>query len=111
MYNKSTEMPTGRCTVTVMNPKNNKSYETEFAVIANNHCPPRLGSPSSQQVELIQVKHEHILAVRQTEKENGAFLTKDILLQQYPDVFNGTGKIDGIYHLDRGESCTSCSPT
>ena len=26
-------------------------------------------------------------------------LTKDKLLQQYPDVFNGTGKIDGKYHL------------
>ena len=41
------------------NPKNNKSYETEFVVIANNHFPPRLGSPSSQQMEL-QVKHENI---------------------------------------------------
>ena len=80
MY-KSTETPTGRCTVAVMNSKNNKSYETEFVVIANNHCPPRLGSPSIQQMELIQVKHEHILAVRQTERENGAFLTKDTLLQ------------------------------
>ena len=59
MYNKSTEMPTGRCTVAVMNPKNNKSYETEFVVIANNHCPPHLGNPSSQQMEL-QVKHENI---------------------------------------------------
>ena len=59
MYNKSTEMPTGRCTVAVMNPKNNKSYETEFVVIANNHCPTHLGNPSSQQMEL-QVKHENI---------------------------------------------------
>ena len=40
MYNRSTETPTGRCTVTVTNPKNNKSYETKFVVIANNHYPP-----------------------------------------------------------------------
>ena len=50
-------------------------------------------------MELIQGKHENILAVGQTERENGALLTKDKLLQQYPDVFNGTGKIDGKYHL------------
>lgn len=51
-------------------------------------------------MELIQGKHENILAVGQTERKNGALLTKDKLLQQYLDVFNGTGKIDGKYHLD-----------
>ena len=59
MYNRSTETPTGRCTIKVTNLKN-KSYETDFVVIANNNCPPLLGRPSSQQMELIQAKHENI---------------------------------------------------
>lgn len=92
MYNRSIETPTGHCTDTVTNPKNNKSYGTEFVVIANHNCPPLLGSPSSQQMELIQVQHENILAVGQTEKEKNTFLKKDTLLQQYPDVFSGTAR-------------------
>ena len=76
-------------------PKNNKSYQTEFVVLANNNCTP---SPSSQQMDLIKVRHENILAVVQ--KEHTEPLTTDMLMQQYRDIFSGTGKVDGKYHLE-----------
>lgn len=97
MYNKSTETPIGHCTVNVTSPKN-KSYQTEFVVLANNNCTPLLGGHSSQQIDLIKVRHKNILAVVQ--KEHTEPLNTDMLMQQYRDIFSGTGKIDGKYHLE-----------
>ena len=104
MYNKSTETPLGQLTIRVMNPQNSKSYETEFVVLSNSNCTPLLGSPSSQQMELIKVHHDNILAL--AHEMQAESLIKDKLMQQHPDVFHGTGRIAVKYHLEIDEEAT-----
>ena len=97
MHNKTTVQPLGLCQVELRNSKNGKWYEAKFTVL-KEECTPLLGSETIQQMNLIQVRFENILSL---ETETGKIpLSKDSLLSKYPDVFEGTGKFEGSYHLE-----------
>ena len=124
MYNQSTIKPLGHCWIKMVNPKNGKRYKAEFVVV-EAECMPLLGSRAIQQMELITVRHENILTVTKscsasTERfsisnnpqasakpsvklhsvEKRRLITREVLLQEYSDVFEGTGLIAGEYHID-----------
>ena len=97
MHNKKTVQPLGVCHLELCNSKNGNLYQAEFAVV-EEECTPLLGSETIQQMELIQVRFQNILALEtKTEK---ILLRKDLVLAKYPDVFQGTRKLEGPYHLE-----------
>ena len=57
-----------------------------------------LGGKTTQEIHLIQVHFENILSLDLTSE--GKTLTKELLIAKFPDVFNGTGKLHGPYHLE-----------
>ncbi|CAB4036907.1 Hypothetical predicted protein, partial [Paramuricea clavata] len=96
MYNKATVQPVGQCVLQLKNEKTGKSYETEFVVLKQERT-PLLGSETIQQMSLITVRYENILLL--SVKSSKTALTKDTLMEQYSDVFQGTGKFDEQYHV------------
>lgn len=94
MYNKTTVTPLGQCTLEVHNPKNHKMYQVDFVVVDGNRCMPILGSPTIQEMDLIKVQQHNILSVEANP------VTQEVLLKDYPDVFQGTGKLEGQYNLE-----------
>ena len=56
-----------------------------------------LGSETIQQTDLIQVRLENILSLMASPHKE--LLTKEKLADQFPDVFQGTGKLSEPYHL------------
>ena len=96
MYNQRTLKPLGQCTLQLHNRKTDRSYCTEFLVLKEQST-PLLGSETIQQMDLIQVRFENILSlVASPHKEP---LTKEKFADQFPDVFQGTGKLSEPYHL------------
>ena len=90
MYNQTTLKPLGRCTLELHNCKTDKSYCTEFMVLKKQST-PMLGSETIQQTDLIQVRFENILSLMASPHKEP--LTKEKLADQFPDVFQGTGKL------------------
>ena len=96
MYNQTTLKPFGRCTLELHNRKSDKSYCTKFVVLKEQST-PLLGSEIIQQMDLIQVRFKNILSlVASPHKET---LTKEKIADQFPDVFQGTGKLSEPYRL------------
>ena len=96
MYNCATVEPIGQCTLNLKNEKTGQIYETEFVVL-RDECTPLLGSETNQQMDLVKVQYENILSL--SVKGTAVLLNKDTIIQQYPDVFQGTGKFENKYHL------------
>ena len=110
MYNGSTMTAKGKCQLELLNPKNNKTYRAEFIVVKGN-ATPLLGSKAAQQMQLLKVQYENILAVTQPHidldnqnSENGkpvikTDLTMANIKQEFGDVLKGTGHMEGKIHL------------
>ena len=49
-----------------------------------------------QQMDLVRVQHHNVMSVNTTQ----ACLTAEQLVKDYPDVFQGTGKLGGQYKLE-----------
>ncbi|PIK38272.1 GagPol [Apostichopus japonicus] len=96
MYNKTTIKPLGRTKVKLVNPRNNKKYKAEF-VILDGECTPLLGSKAVQYMNLVKVQYDNIYTVQKTQSGER---TTETLLHKYKDIFEGTGKLKGEYHLD-----------
>ncbi len=62
MYNKSEEKPLGKKRVRVVNPKNGKKYSVEFVVVKGS-CTSLLSAKASQQMGLLSVNRNNILAI------------------------------------------------
>lgn len=111
MYNSSPLIPTGICYVQLTNPANGQKYNVRFVVVDEKDADINLlGSRAVQQMKLIQVNHRNIQtdthevqavgnqgpsqmvndASVQGHQSKGA-LTKEEILKQYPDVFEGLG--------------------
>ena len=97
MHNRTTVQPLGLCQLELCNAKNGKVYQVEFTVL-KQECTPLLGSETIQEMDLIQVRFENILSIGVSSE--GKPLTKESLIAKFPDVFNGTGKLDGQYNLE-----------
>ena len=83
----------GKCTVRLVNPSNRKRYKGDFVVV---HKAPSsiLGAKTVQQMGLISVNHEVILAVATPMQSNTRVeptrLSDDLdVLRAYDDVFSG----------------------
>ena len=78
----------------VKNPANNKRYNVNFVVVREDYM-PSLGNNVSQQMKLITVNHENIIAplvysIKQTD-----------LISEFSDVFREEiGYLPGIVHLE-----------
>ena len=59
---------------------------------------PILGSPTIQEMDLIKVQKHSILPLEANPE------TQEVLLKDYPDVFQGTGKLEGQYSLEVREA-------
>ena len=57
-------------------------------------CTPILGNSTIQVMELVQIQYHNILSVETKP------ITQEALLKEYPDVFQGTGKLEGQYNLE-----------
>ncbi|CAC5408069.1 unnamed protein product [Mytilus coruscus] len=98
MYNNTTIKPIGKCILKLVNPKNNDKFKAEFVVVKDGTLTPLLGSKAVQAMNLVTVNYENIKAVRQ-----GALtkpLSKEIVMKEYADIFEWTGKLEGKYHLE-----------
>ena len=98
MYNSSPLIPAGICQVQLTNPTNDKKYNVKFVVVEDKHAKINLlGSWASQQMKLIQVNHENIsdqvYEVQAVDNQSTEALTKDKILQKYPEVFDGIGEL------------------
>lgn len=112
MYNGSTSKPNGKCKLKLVNPKNGKKYRAEFVIVDNDIAIPLLGSKAVQQMGLIEVRHENIakpLGVNAITNANdgknvkvvkeGQITNVENLYQEYNDVFEGIGQLEGEYKL------------
>ncbi|XP_028415809.1 uncharacterized protein K02A2.6-like [Dendronephthya gigantea] len=106
MYSKIKMTTLGTAKVSFRNLKNSKKYRAEFVIIEGNYT-PIIGAKAAQQMNLIVVQKQNILHVS---TENVAKLptehnlTKQEILSEYSDVFNGLGKMDGKLHFLVDES-------
>ena len=109
MYNKETMPVEGMCKLHLRNPKNNKKYLVNFVVIRGQAQSPLLGARTAQQMKLIEIKYNNIVVVRANthtiqssvtarSKQDG--LTRDEMLQDYANVFDGLGLMPGQVHLN-----------
>ena len=55
---------------------------------------PILGSPTIQEMDFIKVQQHNILFIETNP------VTQEVLLKDYPDIFQGTGKLEGQYNLE-----------
>lgn len=112
MYNGSTSKPNGKCKLKLVNPENGKKYRAEFVIVDNDIAIPLLGSKAVQQMGLIEVRHENIakpLGVNAITNANdgknvkvvkeGQITNVENLYQEYNDVFEGIGQLEGEYKL------------
>ena len=97
MYNRTTVQPLELCQLELCNTKNGNVYQVEFTALRQD-CTPLLGSETTQEMDLIQVRFENILSLDLSSEDKP--LTKESLIAKFPDVFNGTGKLHGSYHLE-----------
>ena len=96
MYNDTMIEPLGTCKMEVCNPKNARSYHVEFVVVDSDRAVLILGNQTMQQMDLIRVQQHNVMSVNTSQ----ACFTAEQRLKDYPDVFEGTGKLEGQYTLE-----------
>lgn len=94
LYNGSVVRSLGSVTTMITNPKNGRAYSLQFQVMPQCSCPV-LGAQAIQEMELMQLNFENILAMTCEEEH---------LTEKYKDVFTGTGSLEGTLHLDVDET-------
>ncbi|KAL6455331.1 hypothetical protein MHYP_G00362250 [Metynnis hypsauchen] len=103
MYNKTELHPIGKCKIKVRNPRNQKLYRLEFQVVDQKCGIPLLGRNASEEMKLIRVQYENILAidsiVKKEESEGGQWTLEEIMTE-FEDVFTGDGCLQGEYVIE-----------
>lgn len=94
MFNKTTVTPLGKCQLDVHNPKTQTTHTADFIVL-NDSCVPLIGNSLMQDMNLVSIHHQNILCISRDTKP----LTMSDIVTDYEDVFTGTGKLEGKYHL------------
>ena len=97
MYNGTVMNPLGKCTLMCSNGK--VSEKLDFFVVQEN-VKPLLGAESCQKLEFIKVMVNDKQTVNTVNKQPTNPLTKEQILEDYSDVFEGLGCMDGLYHID-----------
>jgi len=103
MYNGTTVVPLGKSNLKIKKiQKNGRKYKAEFVVLGED-CIPIFGSRAAQQMEFRTVRTDNLRSVHARTEESFP-LNKRQLLEEFADVFEGTGKLEGKYHLMLDES-------
>ncbi|XP_014673998.1 PREDICTED: uncharacterized protein LOC106814214 [Priapulus caudatus] len=97
-YDGSTIQPLGECWVKMINHRNDARYKVACVVLQEN-CVPILGVSAAQQMQLLEIRHENIMNV-ETHEGPKVVLTKEVLMEEFKDVFEGTGRLSGSLHLE-----------
>ena len=101
MYNGTTMSPMGKSTLTCA--KGEISKDVDFFII-DQDVRPLLGAETCQELNLIKVMVDDILDPETVnsvnDKPQTSVLTKDRILKDYSDVFEGLGCMDGLYHME-----------
>ena len=102
MYNNATETTMGEIQLKMKNPKTNDKFKLLCSVLDDNFlkCPPIIGSTAAQSMNLIEVKHDNILKVSNYSKP----LTREVIMKDYADVFEGQGLLPGECSLQIDET-------
>ena len=105
MHNNTVMKPLGTSTVAVSNPKNSKTYQVEFAVVDDDQLTPILGNPTMQQMDLVRVQHQNVMAINtEVQRSSQCPLSMEEVLKEYPDVCQGNGNLKGQYKLEIEEN-------
>ena len=107
MYNRSEEKPIGKKRVRVINPKNNRGYSVEFIVLKGNYR-SLLGLRASQQMQLVTLNRQNILAIESSRCETGN-LSKSTITAEFQDLFKGEGRLPGELHLGSRRNSQTCA--
>jgi predicted aspartyl protease len=99
MYDGNLVTPVGKVTMKVKNPKNDKKYLVAFEVVSDDKYVPILGRKTSQRMGLIEVNYDNIARIEKQQIDMQP-LSIDQLLEEFPTVFEGTGKLTGKYHIE-----------
>ena len=99
MFNKSETKPLGRRIVTVINPRNHRTYKVDF-IIVKGECVPILGARAVQYMKLMTVNLENV----EHEVKSVNKSSEDELLDEFEDVFSGLGRLPGKLHLEIDKS-------
>ena len=62
----------------------------EFVVVDSDRAVPILGNQTMQQMDLFRVQQHNVMSVNTSQ----AGFTAEKLLKDYPDVLEGTGKLE-----------------
>jgi hypothetical protein len=69
-------------------------------VVDDDEAVPILGNHASQEMELVNIKYDNICLRYENICTVSEPLTKEDLMRDYADVFQGTGKLQGKYHIE-----------
>ena len=103
MYDKSVLKTIGMITAVVSNPKTDETFEFDFYITRNYHV-PILGSVACQQMKLLTVNYENVLAL--DNQVGVTSLSHNVISEKFSDVFTGYGKLEGEAHLETDPSVT-----
>ena len=105
MYIGTTMSPLGKSTLTCA--KGEISKDVDFFIV-DQDVRPLLGAETCQELNLIKVMVDDILDPETVnsvnDKPQTSVLTKDRILKDYIDVFEGLGCMDGLYHMEVDEN-------
>lgn len=104
MFDRSVLMTSGIVTLTVRHPKTGSDYSLDFYV-AERHDQAILGIKACQLMRLLQVDEDVVCAcevctMSSTMPSAPAYKSATDIIAEYPDVFEGLGKMAGNVHLD-----------
>ena len=107
MYNGTTMTPLGKCTLKCA--KGEMSRDADFFLIDEN-VRPLLDAETCQELNLIKVmasdisESETVNAVNDKVQTAHIVLTREQILKEYSDAFEGLGCMDGPYHMELDET-------
>ena len=105
MYNGATESTLGELAVKLNNPRTGNKYKLMCSVMDNFHkkVVPIIGYSAAQAMDIIHVNHENICRI---ESNASHPITKQDILSEFVDVFEGQGLLEGECTLKADNSVT-----
>ena len=95
LYDGSTLLPVGKCVIKCTVGQVKKNLEFQVVEIAGKDAPTLLSAAASVKLGIITVNVVHSV-VQTTE----TMLTKEVILEDYSDVFDGLGCLPGTYSIE-----------
>ena len=95
MFDNNILKTKGMSTLAVQHPLTNKVQSLDF-YMTETHKQPILGLTACLDFELLFVNENNICVLKQENRE----LTTAVIFEQYADLFEGIGKLEGELHLE-----------